>query len=110
MVAVQQSLVLNTRAKVLKNHLYTLGKFDVLFSSDIVMFLMTKVPPHGYNEFFTDTLTALHGIEHSLPKTIKKVVLRSVKVNTNDASKEYMFEPLFTNDTKDVEEGDKNGN
>lgn len=96
------------KAKMLSDHLYTLGKFDILFSSDIVMFLMTKIPSYAYNEFFTDTLAALKGIEHTLPKTIKTVVLRSVKVSTKDSSKEYMFEPLFMMDSKELNDEDVN--
>ena len=84
-------------AALLQEHIYTLNRFDLLFSSDLVLYLLTQVSKQDYDEFISDALTSLRRLEGSLPDNVKLVVLRAIKVDSNDNSKQFMFEPVFNN-------------
>lgn len=104
----KEEVVVKTAANnaiLMQENIRTLEKYDILFSSDIVLFIMTQVPPSEYKNFIEGMLSSLRNIAGSIPKGVKIVVLRAIKINNIDNEiVNYVFEPLLDTGTKEAQE------
>lgn len=83
------------QAKLLRDFVYTIDRYEILFPSDLVKYILRDASSIDYSKFYETILFSLKTREHELPDNTRAVILRTVTYNPENNFINYTFEPIL---------------
>lgn len=92
---------LNSHTVFIQNVLKTFEKYDLLFSHELVEFLMSNAVAINFPEFIIEVVGALQEVDEEILKDTKIIVLRSITINMESGEKKFVFQPIIPEKNKE---------
>lgn len=83
------------QATFLKDMFFNIDKYEVLFPSELVKYIIKDISFISYNKFYETILLSLKTKEDELPKNTKAVILRTISYKPEENFINYVFEPII---------------